>query len=33
MTLDRYSHVTEGLQKDAAESIAAAVEAARKSAS
>jgi len=30
MTLDRYSHVTEGLQRDAAESIAAAVEAARK---
>jgi len=33
MTLDRYSHVTEGLQRDAAESIAAAVEQARKKAS
>ena len=33
MTLDRYSHVTEGLQRDAAESIAAVVEAARKAAS
>lgn len=33
MTLDRYSHVTEGLQRDAAESIAAAIEQARQAAS
>ena len=33
MTLDRYSHVTEGLQRDAAESIAAVVARARKEAS